>query len=199
MLTTKSSLAEQAVAYGSLQKISELNDLIDYLWDKELRTVVEIGTAKGGTFWLLCQLAADNATMISVDLVGGVHGPRDQRWATRKQLEQCGRRRQKIRLVRGDSHARTTLERTITATRGKPVDLLFIDGDHRYASVKKDFEMYSPLVRSGGLVVFHDIAEHEWDEIQVDQVWNEVKDGYVWHEFIHEEGGPWGGIGVLVN
>jgi hypothetical protein len=30
------------------------------------------------------------------------------------------------------------------------VDFLFIDGDHTYEGVKKDFEMYSPLVRREG-------------------------------------------------
>lgn len=38
------------------------------------------------------------------------------------------------------------------------VDLLFIDGDHQYASVLTDWLLYSPLVRPGGLVAFHDVA-----------------------------------------
>ena len=39
---------------------------------------------------------------------------------------------------------------------GRPVDLLFIDGDHAYASVKSDFESFEPVVRRGGIVAFHD-------------------------------------------
>jgi len=35
---------------------------------------------------------------------------------------------------------------------GRQVDFLFIDGDHSYEGVKKDFEMYSSLVRKGGVV-----------------------------------------------
>ena len=38
------------------------------------------------------------------------------------------------------------------------VDLLFIDGDHQYGSVLADWLLYSPLVRPGGLVAFHDIG-----------------------------------------
>ncbi len=38
------------------------------------------------------------------------------------------------------------------------VDLLFIDGDHQYASVLTDWLLYSPLVRPGGMVVFHDVG-----------------------------------------
>lgn len=37
------------------------------------------------------------------------------------------------------------------------IDLAFIDGDHSYVSVKKDFELVSPLVPSGGAIVFHDV------------------------------------------
>jgi hypothetical protein len=35
-------------------------------------------------------------------------------------------------------------------------DLLFIDGDHRYESVKQDFEQWSPLMEIGSVVAFHD-------------------------------------------
>jgi predicted O-methyltransferase YrrM len=41
---------------------------------------------------------------------------------------------------------------------GQKLDFLFIDGDHSLAGVKSDFEMYSPLVRPGGFVAFHDIV-----------------------------------------
>ena len=36
------------------------------------------------------------------------------------------------------------------------VDLLFIDGDHAYESVKADWDAYKPFLRSGSTVVFHD-------------------------------------------
>jgi cephalosporin hydroxylase len=37
-----------------------------------------------------------------------------------------------------------------------PIDVLFIDGSHEYDSVKKDCEALVPLVKSGGIVMFHD-------------------------------------------
>lgn len=36
------------------------------------------------------------------------------------------------------------------------LDLVFIDGDHSYEGVKSDWLLYEPLVRAGGLVLFHD-------------------------------------------
>ncbi len=38
----------------------------------------------------------------------------------------------------------------------EPIDLLFIDGDHSYEGVKRDWALFSPHVRSMGVVVFHD-------------------------------------------
>jgi glycosyltransferase involved in cell wall biosynthesis/predicted O-methyltransferase YrrM len=38
----------------------------------------------------------------------------------------------------------------------KPVSLLWIDGDHRYESVKRDFECWEPFIVKNGLVAFHD-------------------------------------------
>lgn len=41
---------------------------------------------------------------------------------------------------------------------GRPIHLLFVDGDHNYASVKADIAGWTPRVVSGGMVAFHDYA-----------------------------------------
>ena len=38
----------------------------------------------------------------------------------------------------------------------KPVELLFVDGDHRYEAVKSDFELWYPKLLDGGTIAFHD-------------------------------------------
>jgi predicted O-methyltransferase YrrM len=44
-----------------------------------------------------------------------------------------------------------------TAARWRePVDLLFIDGDHSEAGCRLDWELWSPFVAPGGVVLFHD-------------------------------------------
>jgi predicted O-methyltransferase YrrM len=39
-----------------------------------------------------------------------------------------------------------------------PIDYLFIDGDHSYEGVKLDVEAWFPKLKSGGIIVMHDIG-----------------------------------------
>lgn len=41
---------------------------------------------------------------------------------------------------------------------GEQLEYKFIDADQTYDEVQRDFETYSALVQSGGIVVFHDIV-----------------------------------------
>jgi len=59
--------------------------------------------------------------------------------------------------ILGLSHETATVGKTYQCASGG-VDLLFIDGDHQYTSVLTDWLLYSPLVKEGGLVAFHDVA-----------------------------------------
>jgi hypothetical protein len=36
------------------------------------------------------------------------------------------------------------------------IDVLFIDGDHSYKGVKKDFELYSQILSPNGIIILHD-------------------------------------------
>lgn len=85
---------------------------------------------------------------------------------------------------------------------GHKLDFLFIDGDHTYECVKKGFEMYSPLVRKGGLIAFHDIVPGPLECVGgVPKFWNEIKQKYGRDKVIEivkdwKQGGY--GIGVLM-
>jgi MMP 1-O-methyltransferase len=38
------------------------------------------------------------------------------------------------------------------------IDLLFLDGDHSYAAIRRDYEDWSPKVRAGGFLAMHDVV-----------------------------------------
>jgi len=62
--------------------------------------------------------------------------------------------------IEGDSH---DLNIVASVREAAPlVDVLFIDGDHSAEGVNADVANYVPLVRPGGLVVFHDIGPCDW-------------------------------------
>lgn len=42
-----------------------------------------------------------------------------------------------------------------------PIDLLFIDGGHKYAEVKADYKTWGHFVKPGGVIAFHDYNHEE--------------------------------------
>lgn len=68
--------------------------------------------------------------------------------------------------VLGDSHDLAV--RDAVKAEG-PFDLVFIDAGHTYEDVKRDFNLYSRLVKRGGIVALHDACKRPGyeDEIEV--------------------------------
>jgi predicted O-methyltransferase YrrM len=187
---------------GSLIEPWQFREEIDAL-TKEIEKIkpkfaMEIGTANGGTLFLLSRLSDPNAKIMSVDLPEGQFGGGYPEWKTSfyKKFALPG---QQLQLKRGDSHAQSSLEEAKTFFGQDMLDYLFIDGDHTYEGVKQDYEMYSPLVRKGGMIVFHDIAEHKGSHCQVDKFWHEVKVGKTYKEFVNDWNQGYYGIGVIIN
>jgi predicted O-methyltransferase YrrM len=186
---------------GATQKITELSPLLSLLKRRKLRTVVEIGTAGGGTLYAWCKIAEPGALIVSIDLP---HGPFGGGYTLKdiKRFRRYKRKDQKLYFLRKDSHRQETKRKLIEILDGRKIDFLFIDGDHRYTGVRRDFQLYSPIVKENGLIVFHDILFHpRIPECKVDKFWNEVKNRFKYKEFIDREDdrgwGQWGGIGVI--
>ena len=178
------------------QVLSEIHALYQMVQAEEVRYVCEIGTYRGGTFYLWCQAARDDATLVSIDLPSGPFGGGYSE--SRINFYRCfGQAGQSLHFLRANSHLPDTVQKVKEILRGNALDFVFIDGDHTYEGVKQDFELYSPLVRRGGIIALHDIRPRtEVPEIQVYRFWQEIKDHYEHQEIIEQEGAMASRIGI---
>lgn len=183
--------------YAPLQVSSEILLLMELVASAKPKTVLEIGTANGGTLFLLARSAPSDAHLISLDLpageFGGGYSP------IRIPLyKSFARKAQRVSLIRGNSHAAESFQRVKSLLNGNRLDFLLIDGDHTYDGVRQDFELYAPLVRQGGIVALHDVAKHPaGHNCDVDRFWAELKAKYRTCEFIENSAQGWAGIGVV--
>lgn len=176
---------------------SEYVQLATLVHQRKPQVIVEIGTANGGTLFAWCALAPPRAVIVSIDLPGGIHGGGYAYWRSfiYRRFKQSG---QLLHLIRADSHLPRTRDALQKVLPPQGIDFLFIDGDHTYEGVKADFEMYSPLVRQGGLVALHDICLHAPEmDCHVDKFWREVQQKYKTTEIIENVNQGGFGIGVV--
>jgi predicted O-methyltransferase YrrM len=178
----------------ALHKPAELEAFLERVGAERPSCVLEIGTAAGGTLYLLSRVAAGDALVVSVD----VDAPYFVR-AARRRLARAG---QHVVSVEGNSHDTATRDQVCALLGGRPLDVLFIDGDHSYAGVKRDFDLYAPLVRSGGLIAFHDIVADDGAgpavSGDVPRFWQELKATRRTEEIVADDGRAGYGIGIVV-
>lgn len=180
---------------GATQIEEEFRALIAEVRTIEPRVIVEIGTARGGSFLAWCRNAADLA--ISIDLPGGIHGGGYALPRARLYAEFVLSRATRAVLLREDSHSAATVAKVAALLNGRPIDFLFIDGDHRYDGVSRDYASWKPLVRRGGLVALHDIVPHpDFPSIEVHKLWTEIKASASCREFVRDPAAGYG-IGLV--
>jgi predicted O-methyltransferase YrrM len=123
--------------------------------------IVEIGSFKGkSTIWLAKgSLAGAGATVVAIDPhTGSAEHQRGGRpvWTYEEFLANL--RRAEVGevvtpLVATSADAAERLD--------QPVEMLFIDGDHRYEMVRQDFDLWFPKLLEGGYLLMHDTIRWE--------------------------------------
>lgn len=184
--------------FAPMQVKSELASFMESARDQKPQVVMEIGTARGGSLFLLAQMAPKDSLIISLDIPGGKLGGYPS-WKI-PLYKSFASGRQKIAIVKADSHDKKTVGKIEQILGGRKIDLLFIDADHTYQGVKRDFDLYSPLVKSGGRVAFHDVATKipATPKSEVDIFWIELKEKFEYKEFVEDWQQGWAGIGYVV-
>lgn len=183
------------------QKKTELRKYYDLLKTSEARNICEIGTFRGGSLFITCQAAPENANIISVDI--------NYPFSKRLVFKKFAKPGQRLTTLKGSTQEHKTEAKIRRVLDGQPLDFLFIDGDHSLFGVMNDFVRFQPLVREGGLIVFHDINPDQRLRTgqkttsyvgEVPLFWKFLKDtGYQAEEFTDDPNQDGFGLGVIVN
>jgi hypothetical protein len=147
-----------------MQVYEELVNLAYWIRGFAPHNVMEIGTV-GVTFFLLSRLATGKK--VSIDK----HDVRPKIHNFMFGHEWC--------FFQGDSQT-TDMQKNVRSYCDT-FDLIFIDGDHRYAGVKRDFANYRELLSERGVILFHDVdPDHVFKGGaggEVWRFWNELDEG----------------------
>ena len=115
---------------------------------------LEIGCYAGGSACLLLQRPKTN--VISIDL-----GKPISKDTVFNNVNKLNVHKNRYNYIEGNSHDVKTINDLDNILGGRKVDILFIDGDHSYNGVKKDFEIYNKYVIEGGYIIFDDYNDFQ--------------------------------------
>lgn len=176
---------------------SEWKRLMEFLISERKPTrILEIGTGKAGSTYFLANLFGKDGTIITVDT-----SPISKEYVSTFQLKS-----QNLYCLNADSQDATTVQAVEQILDGHSLDLLYIDGDHSYEAVRKDFELYSRFCSDKSLIVFHDIIP-DYNTSKgiatacytggVYKLWDELRAKFEHLEFVESPEQDGFGIGVL--
>ncbi|MBN1535949.1 MAG: class I SAM-dependent methyltransferase [Anaerolineales bacterium] len=141
--------------------------------------IVEIGTLYGRSTSFIAIGAKKDVRVYAVDCWEGTHYHRmiqAVEYFTKLDLMS------KIKIIKGYS---TKVAKSFKGS----IDMLYIDGDHAYESVKADYNAWHPFIAKGGIVAFHDHVLPKYPGI-VKFVTERASKEY---EFIAQIGKVWSG------
>lgn len=179
-------IAHQAVQnHRAIQHSTELSLLLAMADDRQVRTVLEIGTSAGGSAWAFGQLPSVQ-TIVTVDSC-----PQAEAYS------QIAALAPKASMIKAEAEYLGCAEAVREHLAGNMADLLFIDGGSDVDTVKADWRIYGPMVRPGGLAVLANV-ELPYDRPSSGQslVWAKIRTA--WPSLkISAAPGQWAGYGVI--
>lgn len=188
------TIINESYSLGMIQNLSEITQAAEFFKQMNVKNFMEIGTDQGGTFAIWSKLSEDGIR-ISVDMPHGTYGVSS--YDVNKRDEYLRSLGSNVTMIHGDSHSDEIKNRISSMLKEGELDFLFIDGDHTYEGVKKDYEDYKKYVKEGGWIGFHDIKDTEFHRnanCRVDLLWNELRGEKI--EFV-DNSSQYGGIGFI--
>lgn len=165
--------------------------------------VLEIGTLFGIGAGIMYDMMAPHYDEVHVTLIDPLDGyyetnrldiltgqPITER-TLRQNLAQVDLKGDRLTLIK---HLSTDKEALQQAAERR-YDVLVIDGDHSYEGVKADFDLYAPMVRRGGIIIFDDYGAKDWPDVaryvdsEVSQVGDVSRIGHEWRTCAYRKRG----------
>lgn len=159
-------------------KVIVLKFIRDFFADR-IKRYLEIGVHNGTSMSYVLN-SNSPITAIGVDLFEDTYGYYQEHDHINIQRSESNIRQNNpynypFTLIKGNAWDTNTFNQVEQTLQGEAIELLFIDGDHSYDGVKKDFTIYSSLVNSGGLIVLDDyeprypgilkfVSEIDWNQ-----------------------------------
>lgn len=132
---------------GISQSLGEVTEVKKYLNGKKFKKFVEIGVNYGGSLWLYGNLFCNsNSDVIGIDI--------SKTKCSNNIVDRLSEKLNSIKYIRKNCFD------YVEEIEDNSIDLLHIDADHEYESVKKYFNTYYPKVMPGGIILIHDTNGH---------------------------------------
>lgn len=151
MKITKEFINKSFANIPAEQSQEEVLWLCKHLEELEPQVIVEIGVRRGGTsvIWdKMLEEVLDNY-LLCIDMED-----HPERWDFNKS-------KSNINFLLADTRNSSTIQEVKNLLGNREIDFLYIDGDHGYEACKNDYINFSPMVRKGGIIGFHDITTEQ--------------------------------------
>jgi hypothetical protein len=154
------------------------------------RVLVELGTHGGYSYFSFCQAVRQLGLETRCYAVDTWKGDEHAGFYGEEVYAQVRARNDRL-YAAFSTLIRSTFDEALPRFDDSTVDLLHIDGRHRYADVKRDFESWKAKLSERSVVLFHDTNVSDRD-FGVFRFWQELSAQYPNLEFVHGHG-----LGVL--
>lgn len=175
-LQTEAGSQDPSTFFGSLkgnlnlQQIPhEYVNLLDFLRNRDIKSYLELGVGNGGSFFT-------NSLFIG-DKCNKFHAVDNISYANTSILQTESKIISKVNLLKNLFEHKnikffnSTTDEFFIKNRDT-YDCIFIDADHSYEGVRKDYENSIKILNKNGVIIFHDIGNNTTG---VEQLWNEIK------------------------
>lgn len=130
----------------------------EIIWDVKPDLIIETGIAHGGSLILwssLMELLGGDGAVIGIDIEIRPHN------RTAMEAHPLAKR---ITMIEGSSVAPHVVERVRNFARGRKAVMVMLDSSHSHDHVRRELDLYAPLITAGSYLVVFDTAVEQLPE-----------------------------------